>query len=745
MKKRTLLGCFVTMAATAICAQTQKHEKDSLQKYDLQQVEIMSTRATETTPIAYTNIGSEELKRQNVGLDFPYLVSMTPSAITTSDAGAGIGYTSLRIRGTDGTRINVTANGIPINDAESHTVFWVNLPDLASSVKDVQIQRGVGTSTNGAGSFGASVNLQTSSMSMLPYATVSASAGSFGTNKQTVKVGSGLLGGHWTIDARLSNIASDGYIDRASTKLKSHYLQAAYYGDNTAVKFITFAGDEETYHAWNYASKEELAEYGRRYNSCGYMYTDDKGVAHYYNDQTDNYIQKNYQLLVDHHFSNSLSLNVGLHYTKGDGYYQEYKTSRKLVEYALLPFEYNGENVKKSDLVRRKAMDNHFGGGIFSLNYKSDKVTASLGGALNRYEGDHFGKVLWVKNYIGALDATHEYYRNKGTKNDGNIYLKADYRLTKNLNAYADVQYRHIDYKIDGCNDKWNDATGALQQLAVDEKFDFFNPKAGLSWQIDRNNRLFGSVSVAHKEPTRNNYTDGKLIEHPTSERLTDYELGYTFGNSWLHAGVNLYYMDYKDQLVLTGELNEIGEPMAKNIPDSYRAGVELMAGVQLPFGLSWEANATLSRNRIKNFTEVLYDDDTYERWEINHGETPISFSPDVIINNTIGYSYKGASLSLHTQYISKQYMSNAQQREHLLDAYFVSNLYASYSFKLRSTKNITVGVNIYNLFNEEYENNGYAGSGYYTDANGVKNRYNYAGYAAQAGTNFMGHVTIEL
>ncbi len=745
MKKRTLLGCLVAMAATAICAQTQKNEKDSLQRYDLQQVEIMSTRATETTPIAYTNIGSEELKKQNVGLDFPYLVSMTPSAITTSDAGAGIGYTSLRIRGTDGTRINVTANGIPINDAESHTVFWVNLPDLASSVKDVQIQRGVGTSTNGAGSFGASVNLQTSSMSMLPYATVSASAGSFGTNKQTVKVGSGLLGGHWTIDARLSNISSDGYIDRASSKLKSHYLQAAYYGNNTAVKFITFAGDEETYHAWNYASKEELAEYGRRYNSCGYMYTDDKGVAHYYNDQTDNYIQKNYQLLVDHHFTNRISLNVGLHYTKGDGYYQEYKSSRKLVEYALLPFEHNGESVKKSDLVRRKAMDNHFGGGIFSINYNSDKVTASLGGALNRYEGDHFGKVLWVKNYIGALDATHEYYRNKGTKNDGNIYLKADYRLTKSLNAYADVQYRHISYKIDGCNDKWNDATGALQQLAVDEKFDFFNPKAGLSWQIDRHNRLFGSVSVAHKEPTRNNYTDGKLVEHPTAERLTDYELGYTFGNNWLHAGVNLYYMDYKDQLVLTGELNEIGEPMAKNIPDSYRAGVELMAGVQLPFGLSWEANATLSRNRIKNFTEVLYDDDTYERWEINHGDTPISFSPDVIVNNTIGYSCKGASLSLHTQYISKQYMSNTHQREHLLDAYFVSNLYASYSFKLKSTKNITVGVNIYNLFNEEYENNGYAGSGYYTDGNGVKNRYNYAGYAAQAGTNFMGHVTIEL
>lgn len=745
MKNRALLGCLLTAAATAICAQTEKSTKDSLQMYNLQEVEIMSTRATATTPVAYTNISSEQLKAQNVGLDFPYLISMTPGALTTSDAGAGIGYTSLRIRGTDGTRINVTANGIPINDAESHTVFWVNLPDLASSVKDVQIQRGVGTSTNGAGSFGASVNLQTSSMSARPYASVSASAGSFGTNKQTIKVGSGLLAEHWSIDARLSHIGSDGYIDRASTNLKSYYLQAAYYGNNSALKFITFAGDEQTYHAWNYASKEELATYGRRYNSCGYMYTDADGKAHYYDDQTDNYVQQNYQLLFDHHFSNALSLNVGLHYTKGDGYYQEYKTARKLVEYALLPFEYNGESVKKSDLVRRKAMDNHFGGGIFSLNYKNERITASIGGALNRYEGDHFGNVLWVKNYIGALDADHEYYRNKGSKDDGNIYLKADYRLTKNLHAYADVQYRHISYKIDGCNDKWNDATGALQTLAVDEKFDFFNPKAGLSWQINRSNRLFGSLSVAHKEPTRNNYTDGKLAQPPTAERLTDYELGYTYSGRYLHAGANLYYMDYKDQLVLTGELNEIGEPVADNVPESYRAGIELMAGVHLPFGLVWEANATFSRNRIKNFTEVLYDDDTYERWDISHGSTPISFSPEAIVNNTLGYSYKGASLSLHTQYVSKQYMSNAHQEEHLLDAYFVSNLYASYTFKLRSVKSITVGLNIYNLFDEEYENNGYAGSGCYTDGSGVKNRYNYAGYAAQAGTNFMGHVTIEL
>ena len=393
--------------------------------------------------------------------------------------------------------------------------------------------------------------------------------------------------------------------------------------------------------------------------------------------------------------------------------------------------------------MRRKAMDNHFGGGIFSVNYKNSRLNATIGGAFNHYSGDHFGKVLWVKNYIGNLDADHRYYNNEGTKSDGNIYLKADYSIIDRLNAYIDLQYRHIDYTIDGYNDKWNDATNALQQLSVDEKFDFFNPKAGLSWQIDRHNRLFASVSVAHKEPTRNNYTDGKLHSRPKAEKLTDYEMGYTFGNKIIHAGVNLYYMHYKDQLALTGELNEIGEPLADNIPNSYRTGIELMAGAELPFGLSWDANATLSRNRIKNFTEVLYDDNTYEKWEINHGDTQIAFSPEIIANNILGYNYKGLALSMHTQYVGKQYMSNAEQSDHILDAYFVSNLYASYTFKLRGTKSITVGANIYNIFGEEYENNGYAGSGYYTD-NGEKVRYNYAGYAAQAGTNFLGHISIR-
>lgn len=743
MNRKMYASCLMLLS---LGMNAKEIETDSLRTVKLDDVNIMSTRATKTTPVAFTNISGEQIEKVNFGQDLPYLLSMTPSAITTSDAGGGIGYTTLRVRGVDATRINVTANGIPVNDAESHSVFWVNLPDLASSVKDIQVQRGAGTSTNGAGAFGASVNLQTGHSSLKPYAEFSGSYGSFNTHKETVKVGTGLIGDHWTFDARLSNISTDGYIDRASVGLNSYYLQGAYYTDNTSVKLITFAGKERTYHAWNYASKEEMAEYGRKYNSCGYMYTDENGVAHYYDDQTDNYVQKNWQLLVNHTFSPAWNLNVGLHYTKGDGYYQEYKDGRTLVEYALQPFMQDGALVDESDLVRKKAMDNHFGGGVFSLNYKDERLNASLGGALNRYEGDHFGKVLWVKNYAGMLSPDHEYYRNVGTKTDGNVYLKADYSLTDNLNAYADLQYRHIDYTIEGHNDKWNSVTNdGLQRLDIDDTFDFFNPKFGLSWQINEHNRVFGSFSVAQKEPTRNNYTDGKLLEHPKAERLLDYELGYVFANKWLNIGANLYYMDYKDQLVLTGELNEIGEPVAANVPESYRMGVELMAGVKLDCGFTWDINATLSKNRVKDFTETLYEDEWVggEQWITKKGDTHIAFSPDFILNNQFGYNYKGFSASLQSQYVSKQYMSNADCENHVLDAYFVSNLNLAYTFKLPSLKSVTVGCTVYNLFNEEYENNGYAGSGFYYDGD-QRVRYDYAGYAAQAGTNFLAHLTLK-
>lgn len=741
--KRFISTAALTLGLLPVVAQQRNDSIDIV----LDEACVIATRATSSTPIAFTNITREQLQRTNHGQDIPYLVSLAPSSVSTSDAGAGIGYTSLRIRGVDATRINVTANGIPVNDAESHTVFWVNMPDLASSVKDIQVQRGVGTSTNGAGAFGASMNLQTSDFARDPYAEVSLSGGSFRTHKETLRLGTGLLNNHWTFDLRLSNIGTAGYIDRASADLYSFYTQAAYVGDATTARFIAFGGTEKTYHAWNYASREEMDAYGRRYNSCGYMFTDADGVQHFYDDQTDNYTQTNFQLLLDHRFNKQWKANIGLHYTKGDGYYQEYKTDRKLIEYGMQPYDVNGETIKRSNLVRKKAMDNHFAGLVFSLNYTDKKLRATLGGAANRYSGDHFGKVLWVKNYIGNLNPNADYYRNEAQKDDANIYARGEYLITPQLTAYGDVQYRHIRYTVEGTNDKYNSWTGnGMQGLDLDERFDFFNPKVGLNWQPTKHWRIFASVAQAHKEPTRNNYTDGYLTEHPRAERLTDYELGATYTADNWHVGANLYWMDYKDQLVLTGELNEIGEAVSANVPKSYRAGIELQGGFSLPFGLSWEGNLTLSRNRIRDFKETIYgyDDD----WNdlpaavVDHGDTHIAFSPDIIAGSALSYTYKGLRTSLHTQFVSEQYMSNADVAAHKLDAYCVSNLDVSYTFSPKSlAKNASIGVTVYNLFNEEYENNGWASSSYQNTPN---TRVNYTGYAAQAGISFLAHLTLK-
>lgn len=741
MKRFTFIAALFA-SLHPVVAQT---DNDSTDVY-LEEASVIATRATSSTPIAFTNISREELSRANHGQDIPYLVSSTPSSVSTSDAGAGIGYTSLRIRGVDATRINVTANGIPVNDAESHTVFWVNMPDLASSVKDIQVQRGVGTSTNGAGAFGASMNLQTSDFARDPYAEVSLSGGSFRTHKETLRLGTGLINNHWTFDLRLSNIGTAGYIDRASADLYSFYTQAAYVGDATTARFIAFGGTEETYHAWNYASREEMDAYGRRYNSCGYMFTDANGVQHFYDDQTDNYTQTNYQLLIDHRLNRKWKANLGVHYTKGDGYYQEYKTDRKLEEYGLL-YAHPLMTITRSDLVRKKAMDNHFAGAIFSLNYTDARLRATLGGAANRYWGEHFGRVLWVKNYLGDLNPNTDYYNNRARKDDANIYARGEYALRSNLTAYADLQYRHIRYTMRGTNDKYNSwASDGMQRLNLDERFDFLNPKVGLNWTPTKHWRLFASVAQAHKEPTRNNYTDGYFTERPRAERLTDYELGATYTAKNWHVGANLYWMDYKDQLVLTGELNEIGEAVSANVPKSYRAGIELQGGFSLPFGLSWEGNLTLSRNRIRDFKETIYgyDDD----WNdlpaavIDHGDTHIAFSPDIIAGSNLSYTYKGLRTSLHTQFVSEQYMSNADVAAHKLDAYCVSNLDVSYTFSPKSlAKNASIGVTVYNLFNEEYENNGWASSSY---QNTPDTRVNYTGYAAQAGINFLAHLTLK-
>lgn len=767
MKKISMVAASL-MAAMTVCGQSKKNTNDSIKLVKLDEVEVISTRATKTTPVAFMNIDKKDLKKVNFGKDLPAILQMTPSVVATSDAGAGIGYSQLRVRGTDPSRINITANGIPVNDAESHSVFWVNMSDFASSVKDIQIQRGVGTSTNGAGAFGASINLKTADFHAQPYADLNFSYGSFNTHKENIMVGTGLINGHWSFDARLSDIGSDGYLDRASTSLNSYYLQGGYFNDNTSVRLITFANKEKTYHAWNYPTRAQLDAFGRRFNSCGYMYTTDKdgnihhlsvdydlpkveemvkegGKLHYYDNQTDNYIQKHYQLLVNHSFNNAWNVNLGLHYTKGDGYYQEYKQNRKFREFNLQPYMYNGKEVKKSDLIRKKEMDNWFGGGVFALNYKSSGINASLGGGLNRYDGDHFGKILWIRNYIGELDPDKDYYRNNGSKNDANLYLKGDFQLTKALSVYADMQYRHITYKIYGPNDKWDKVNKQLQMMNVDENFNFFNPKFGFFWKPGKNHSAFASLSVAHREPTRDNYRNSKEGHYPTSERLMDYELGYNLDLANYHFGATLYYMDYKDQLIPTGELNDTGAAMSINVPKSYRMGIELISALRMPCGFRWEASATFSKNRIKDFVETLYGRD--DNWAdlpavtVNHGNTHIAFSPEVILNNNLGYTWKNFDISLQTQYVGRQYMSNMDAKEHELKAYCVSNLDLSYNFKLPRTKNVNVGLTVYNLFDKKYESFGWASRNY---VNKPENVESLTGYSVQAGTNLLAHLSLS-
>ena len=755
------------LAALSLAGQASRAQStDSVRMIEMQEVQVTSTRATAQTPVAYTNIGKKEILKRNFGQDLPFLLLMSPSVVATSDAGAGIGYTSLRVRGTDATRINVTANGIPMNDAESHSLFWVNMPDFASSVEDIQLQRGAGTSTNGAGAFGGSVNLKTEASAPTAYGELSAAYGSFNTHKETIKVGTGLIGGHWAFDARLSNIQSDGYVRRASVDLKSYFAQAGYYGRNTVVKFITFAGKEKTYHAWNGIDAEQLKT-DRRYNSCGEIWQpvydaagkpvlDESGeqvteLDGFYKDQTDNYIQRNYQLLFTQYLSERWNLNLALHYTDGEGYYQEYKNAASLLEYGLTPYAGDPDRqayvedgkVTSANLVRQKKMDNGFGGGVFSLNYNGGRLQASLGGAANKYDGDHFGRVIWVQNYVGYLSPDHEYYRNNGTKVDANVYARADWTVTKGLHLYGDLQYRHINYRIKGQNDKWDWTSDHMQLLDVDETYNFFNPKAGIFYDLNEHHNLYASFAVAQKEPTRNNYTDARFDVTPRSERLYDYEAGYNFRSRYFSAGVNFYYMKYKDQLVLTGETNDIGEPLADNVPKSYRAGVELMAGVQFTHWLRWDVNATFSRNRIKNYTEILYDDN-YEAHPVYLGSTPISFSPDVIANSLLSASFQNWDISLQSSYVGEQYLTNTKQEELKLDAYFVNNLRLGYTFRLPSLRSISLGVLINNLFNEMYCSNGGGGSTYAGEENGQPVYSNYAWYFPQAGTNVLANIVIR-
>lgn len=729
-------------AACGVCHEAYAAEADS-SAICLRDIEVSANRAVRTTPVAFTNISAEEIKAVNDGRDLPFLINQTPSIVTTGDAGNGVGYSGIRVRGTDASRINVTANGVPVNDSESHRVYWVNMPDLASGLRDVQIQRGAGTSTNGAGAFGASINMLTEAPSLERYAEVSASYGSFNSNRQTVKVGSGIFGDHWSVDARFSHIGSDGYIERAFSKLWSYQGQLAYRADNTLLRLLAFGGHEQTYMAWDYASKEQMEKYGRRYNPCG-EYTASDGTTAYYPDQCDNFTQHHLQLLLNQGLGQYMRLNAALHYTKGDGYYDQYKTRRTLEEYGLSNFTGpDGEEVSKSDLIRLKFNDNDFGGAMLNLNYKRGRVDASFGSAANWFCGRHFGKVKWVRNYVGAIDPLQEYYRNSGHKFDFNVYGRADVTITNGLAAYADLQYRHIHYRIDGVSDNFDWNTASMALLDIHRDYNFFNPKLGLTY-LNGDHRAFVSWSVAHKEPVRDNFTDADPQHYPEAERLFDYELGYSYDCRLFSLAANLYYMGYKDQLVVTGQLSDTGNPLSVNVPDSYRMGVELQGALRPVSWFDWQLNATLSRNRIKNFVEYIYEDEWTNPISIDCGDTPIAFSPSLVMGNTFNFRWLGFDASLQTKYVGKQYMNNARSEEALLNSYCVTDLHLGYTFKeLKGIKELRLGFAVYNLFNEKYCNNGYAGAGYYVE-DGKNVIYRYAGFAAQATTNVMGTVSLK-
>lgn len=785
------------MAAT-LCAAVPAvagEPTDSIRTYELQDVQVTSTRAGKKTPMAFSTLTQQQIKKINFGQDIPYILSLTPSVTTTSDAGNGIGYTSIRVRGVDPSRINITANGVPVNDAESSQVYFVNMGDFASSLQSMQIQRGAGSSTNGAGAFGATLNMQTENIGTEPYFGLDASAGSYYSHKETLRFGTGLLGGHWGLQGRLSNIGSKGYLDRASTKLNSYFLQAGYFADNTMVKFLTWNGTERTYHAWNYASKYEQSLYGRRYNSCG-VYWDQNGNMQYYDGQTDNYHQQNYQLIASQLLGDKWSLNVTLHYTKGQGYYEEYKDGKAWADYGLATDDKTNFIVSNGttyyshvtgDLVRQKKMDNNFYGAIASINYDNKKnLKATLGAGWNRYNGEHFGKVIWETNtpyYIykdadgnklkdanGTVTRPYrpsttvypdfEYYRNEAWKSDFNVYGKAACTFLPGLNAYVDLQYRHVGFRLQDPGD-WYGANPDNTLWAHDD-FDFFNPKAGLNYQIDSHNRVYASYAISHKEPVRNDYQDN-YVNHLKAEKLQDVELGYKFESSKFSAGVNLYYMYYNHQYVLTGELNEIGEAIAsnENSGKSYREGVELEAAWKPCQYFRWDANATWARSINKDWTITLDDGTPY-----NLGDTRTTFSPNLIFNNIFTFNYKGLNASIQSQYISRQYLTNTDFKSYknynkdgsfdrnvdmFIKGHFNTNIDLSYKFSLKyfGIKDATVGITLYNIFDAKYDNNGWAAPSYRKDKNGnveaycIHNLYE-AGFAPSAPFNWMAHLSIN-
>jgi iron complex outermembrane recepter protein len=687
--------------------------------YTTEEIVITASRADAMTPSTQHTVRGTELMELGSGQDLPVLLELTPSVVSSSDAGAGIGYTGFRIRGTDISRINVTINGVPLNDPESHGVFWVNMPDLVSSVDNIQIQRGVGTSSNGAAAFGASVNIQTTKFSDEPYAEINSFAGSFNSFSNNVKFGTGLLQGMWTFDGRLSRTTSDGYIDRAFSDLKSYFFNAGCYREKTIFRFTMLGGYERTYQAWGGVPRDSL-ETNRTYNP----YT--------YENETDNYGQYHFHFNLMHQFSKKITVNSTAFLIKGAGYYEQYKDDRDLTGYGLSPFTIGADTLTESDLIQQKHLDNMFYGLNASVHYNSMKKTKiSAGFAVNRYTNDHFGKIIWMQ-YAGNVPVNYQWYLNTGKKSDYSAYVKGTYLLTDRLSLYGDLLFRHIEYDMNGLHDD-------LRDLTQTHGFDFLNPKAGLFYRLNSNNEWYASFAMAGREPSRNDFRDADPGVEIREERLYDYEAGYRFKRKNILLNVNVFYMDYKDQLILTGEINNVGDPVMINVPQSYRAGIESAALLKVGKNIEFEGNIALSRNKISGFTEYIDDWDTWSQVSQYLGETDISFSPSVVSGAVISYmAPKNLKVSLTSKYVGRQYIDNTSSVERSLNPWYVNNLNLSYKIYGFPFNEIEFKLSVINLFNTQYESNAwvyryiYGGEEYAMD-----------GYFPQAGRHFMAGVRV--
>jgi iron complex outermembrane receptor protein len=699
--------------STSFFSFSQEIKKDTTKINQLDDVLVSAVRVDSKTPVTFSNLNKKEFKSRNLGQDIPILLNYLPSVVTTSDAGNGIGYTGIRVRGSDATRVNITINGIPYNDSESQGTYWVNMPDFASSLESVQLQRGVGTSTNGSGAFGASLNMLTDAYAKSSNGEISNAVGSFNSRKHTVKFSTGLLNNHFELAGRTSVLKSDGYVDRASSDLKSYFLQGTFVGKTTLIKALAFGGKEKTYQSWNGIDGATLLN-DRTFNSAG-MYTDEFGKVRFYDNETDNYQQDHYQLHWNEKISENWSTNLAFHYTKGKGYYENYKEDATFADYGLAPV---GSEVA-TDLIRQKWLDNDFYGTTFSSNYKDEKLNLVVGGAYNKYEGDHFGKVIWAR-FASQSELGDRYYSDYASKTDGNIFAKATFKLSEKISFYGDLQLRNVRYKAN-----------SYETGLVNDNFNFFNPKAGLNFDINAKNTLYFSFARANREPNRDDYASGT----PKPEKLNDLELGWRLKAEKINLNVTAYYMKYKNQLVLTGALNDVGSPLRENVGDSYRLGLEVDATLSLSNQWSIRPNIAFSDNKNQGY--YFQKDGILQ----NLGNTNIAFSPNVVAGNSFTFApNKNIQISLLSKFVGKQFMGNIDSETSKLDSYFVNDLNVSYEIQTQKVfKSILFSALLNNIFDYKYVSNGY----YYTyddtwTTPGTTTTLDGAGYYPQAGINFL-------